>query len=117
MNMVAAAHTDAKEAREQARRTRRTVIYLALAVSLMLIAGLLVGIFLLVRGNDIQQVQDQIENRVTQTEKAFCAFLLQESLITDTPNDKLLANQANILTLRFGCASKGILEPPKTNTR
>lgn len=106
--------TDVDAVHRQARRNTRTVIVLAIAVILMLVAGLIVGIFLLVRGNDIKDVQNQIEDRVAQTERAFCAFLLQETQITDTSNDKLLANQAAILALRFGCSSKGVLEPPKT---
>ena len=105
---------EARSAHERIQRNTRTIAYLALSVALMLVAGLTVGIFLLVRGNDIQNVQDEIETRVGQTERAFCAYMEQRSLITVTPEDKLLANQAEILIRRFGCEVKGSLQSPVT---
>lgn len=96
----------------QVAKTNRLIIILACSTVLMLIAGLTVGIFLLVRTNDARDVQNQVEARVTQTERAFCAFLIQESLNAEAPEDKLIANQALILIQRFGCESKGVLNPP-----
>lgn len=111
MSIAYEAHEAAAAAKEQSRRTNRTVTYLAFGVSLMLIAGLTLAVFLLVRGNDIKDVQNNIENRVAQTERAFCAYMEQRTAITTTNDDKLLAAQAAILIRRFGCETKGILQP------
>lgn len=100
---VAAATEDVVEAQ---RRTRNTIAILSVAVLCMLLVGLTFAVFLLLRSNDIRDVQHRIDERVTQTERAFCAFMIQRALITITPSDRLLSNQAEILVRRFGCEHK-----------
>ena len=104
-------HTDvAREqsvvAREQSHRTNRTVIILALAVICMLLVGIGVGAFLIVRNNDIHNIQDQIRAEVAKHEQkdiqmraALCPVLLD---VSRNP-DKQLADDARASLHVIGC--------------
>jgi hypothetical protein len=99
------------EAEKQSVQTRKFVTVVAAVVALTAVVALAAGIFLIVRGSDLRRVDNHIDTKISQTEKAFCTFMEQQAQNRTNAINTRVSNEAINLIHMFGCTSKGPFTP------